>query len=426
MKGFRKASFGLILICFVLVMAACSSQSSGGNGGGASSDSVRIGVLFPLTGPLALLGNDSFDAVQVVADMVNEQGGVDGKKIKLVKADAPDATAAANEAKRLIVNEKVPAILGSYSSGISMAATQFSERNNVVYVEANAVSDEITSRGFKNLFRVTESASMQGKAATDFANEVLAPKLGIDSSKLKVVVMHEESSFGTSIAKSVEHYANEYGFEILSIDSYNSTTNDLSSTIHKYKKLNPDIVFATSYINDAILFVQQSKQLDFKPKAIVGTSAGYALSDFASKLGEDSNGIFVAEAPAQPNEDILSDDAKNIQEDFQKRWMELKGTEPTGLTWRAVNAAWVLFHEALPHAKSLDSKGIKEALQNIDIPEGGLPNGVGVKFNGAAEEHGGQNNRAKAVIMQWQDGKFKLVWPDKYAITEPIRIPLSN
>lgn len=307
-----------------------------------------------------------------------------------------------------------------------MAATQVAERSNVVYVEANAVSDEITERGFKNIIRVTETASMMGVSAAEFANDVISPKLGIDAKELKVVVMHEESSFGTSAAKAIEKHADEFGFNVLSIDSYNSTTNDLSSTIHKYKELDPDIVFAASYINDAILFVQQSKQLDFKPKAIVGTAAGYALADFAEKLGDDADGIFVAEAPSLPNPELLSEEAKAIQDEFLERWHEIKGTEPTGLTWRAVNAAWVLFHEALQNAESLDSKGIKEALLNIDIPEGGLPNGIGAKFNGPDEDHAGQNNRAKAIIMQWQDGDFKLVWPDEFANTEPIKIPLSN
>jgi branched-chain amino acid transport system substrate-binding protein len=424
MKRSKILSLGVMVLSLMLLFAACSSQKTSGKNEGGNS--IRIGVIFPLTGPLSLLGNDSFDAVKVVADMVNEQGGVNGKEIKLVKADAPDATAASNEAKRLIVNEKVPAILGTYSSGLSMAATQVAERNNVVYIEANAVSDEITKRGFKNVIRVTETASMEGQAAVDFANEVLAPKLEKSPSELKVVIMHEESSFGTSVAKAIEHKAKEYGFNILSVDSYNNTTNDLSSTIHKYKDLNPDIVFATSYINDAILFIQQSKQLGFKPKAIIGTAAGYALSDFAKKLGKDADGIFVAEAPAQPNPQVLSEDAKEFQQEFIDRWKKLKGTEPTGLTWRAVNAAWVLFHEALPNAKSYDSDGIREALLNVDIPEGGLPNGSGVKFNGPKTEHPGQNSRAKAVIMQWQNGNFKLVWPDDFANADPIKIPLHE
>lgn len=396
-----------------------------GETNGSDGGTIRVGVMYPLSGSLALLGNDAYDAVEIIADMVNEQGGVNGKKIELVKADAPDATAGQNEANRLIKSEKVPVIIGTYASGISMVGTQVAERNKVVYVETTAVADDITNRGFKYTFRVGDNASLLGISAVDFVKKVLAPKLGKETKDLKVVIMHEESAFGTAVAVAEQKKAEEYGIQILSVDSYKSTTNSLSSTILKYKGLNPDIVLATSYINDAVLFIQESKQYEFKPKAIIGATAGYALADFAQKLGADADGIFVADAPADPNPQALSDSAKKLQQDFLARWHKVKGTEPTGLTWRAVNGAWTLFHEALPKAKTLDSEGIREALLSLDIPEGEYPNGVGVKFNGPdAKQHLGQNVRAKITMMQWQDGKYKLVWPDKYANAAPIKIPL--
>lgn len=80
MKNRKKVGFVALLISLVLLFAGCSSDSSGGDSKGKSGDTIRIGVLFPLTGPLALLGNDSYDAVQVVADMVNDEGGINGKK----------------------------------------------------------------------------------------------------------------------------------------------------------------------------------------------------------------------------------------------------------------------------------------------------------------------------------------------------------
>ncbi len=164
-----------LLFLVVIVLVACSSPSSNGEEEGESGEEIRIGTIYPMTGPLALLGNESFDGIQMVANIVNEQGGVNGKKIQLVKADAPDATAAQNEANRLISREKVPAIIGTYASGLSLAATQVAERNGVLYLETNAVADEITARGFKNVFRTAESASMQALTSGEFAKEVVAP-----------------------------------------------------------------------------------------------------------------------------------------------------------------------------------------------------------------------------------------------------------
>lgn len=412
-----------LLFLVVIVLVACSSPSSNGEEEGESGEEIRIGTIYPMTGPLALLGNESFDGIQMVANIVNEQGGVNGKKIQLVKADAPDATAAQNEANRLISREKVPAIIGTYASGLSLAATQVAERNGVLYLETNAVADEITARGFKNVFRTAESASMQALTSVEFAKEVLAPELGKKPEEVNVVVLHEESSFGTAVASTVEPKAKEYGFNVLSVDSYNSTTNDLTPIIHKYKDLDPDIVFVTSYINDAILFIQQSKQLQFRPKAIIGSSGGYSLADFEANLGEDVNGIFVADAATDPNPAALSEKALTVKEEMEKRWKEDYGTPMTGQTWRVINAALVLFTEVLPNVESFDSEGIREAISNIDIPIGDLPNGAGVKFNEIPDQPG-QNSRANIVMMQWQDQSLQLVWPDEFANVSPIKIPL--
>ncbi len=411
-----------------ILALGCSSNNTAGEedieNSNTTGEEIKVGALYPLTGSLALLGNESYNGIKMVADIINEQGGVNGQAIKLVKADAPDATAAQNEANRLISKEKVPVIMGTYASGLSLAATQVAERNNVLYVETNAVSDEITARGFKNVLRIADSASIQGKTSVEFAKEILAPELGKKPEELKVVILHEESSFGTAVATAIEPKAKEYRFNILSIDSYNSTTNDLSPIIHKYKELDPDVVFVTSYINDAILFIQQSKQLQFKPKAIVGSSGGYSLADFEKSLGEDANGIFVADAPSNPNPAALSEKAIAIKEEMEKRWAEEYGTPLTGQTWRVINAALVLFTEVLPNAESFDTDGIREALVNIDIPLGDLPNGAGVKFN-EIEDQPGQNSRAEIVIMQWQNQTLELVWPDDFANSTPNQIPLN-
>ncbi len=197
----------------------------------------------------------------------------------------------------------------------------------------------------------------------------------------------------------------------------------MTPIIHKYKDLDPDIVFVTSYINDAILFIQQSKQLQFRPKAIIGSSGGYSLADFEANLGEDVNGIFVADAATDPNPAALSEKALTVKEEMEKRWKEDYGTPMTGQTWRVINAALVLFTEVLPNVESFDSEGIREAISNIDIPIGDLPNGAGVKFNEIPDQPG-QNSRVNIVMMQWQDQSLQLVWPDEFANVSPIKIPL--
>ncbi|MCL5047005.1 MAG: ABC transporter substrate-binding protein, partial [Actinobacteria bacterium] len=380
---------------------------------------------FPFSGSLALLGNEIFDAINIAADMVNDKGGIGGKKITFAKADAPDATAAANEANRLITQEGVKVIIGTYASGLSMAATPVAERNKVIYMETNASTDDLTRRGFKYLFRQCDTATDLGAAASKFAAEVVASKLGVDPKNLKVAVLYEDGAFGTSTGAAAKKTAESLGLQVVAYDGYKASSVDLSPIILKLKSLNPDVVIATSYINDAVLFLKQSKQLGFAPRALVGTSAGYALPEYAKMLGADAEGVFSSEAPAEVNPDSLSPEAKKVNEEFLKRWKEKKGTQPTGLAYRAFTGAWVLLAQAMPKAGAVDSEKIREAFMSLDYPLGSLANGWGVKFNGPETGNGGQNQRAFSVVMQWQNGKLVTVWPKQLANAEPVSIPIK-
>ena len=119
----------------------------------AQAADLKLGALYPFSGGLALLGDESFRGVQLAVDERNAAGGINGDKIMLVKADAVDANQAVGEARRLTSVENVAAIFGSYASGISQAATQVTELAGVPYFELGAIADTITGRGFKYVFR---------------------------------------------------------------------------------------------------------------------------------------------------------------------------------------------------------------------------------------------------------------------------------
>ncbi len=125
------------------VMAAAPTQAQ----------DIKVGALYPFSGGLALLGDESFRGTEMAVEEKNANGGINGKKIVLVKADAVDANQAVGEARRLTSVENVSAIFGSYASGVSSAATQVTELAGVPYFELGAVADTITGRGFKYLFR---------------------------------------------------------------------------------------------------------------------------------------------------------------------------------------------------------------------------------------------------------------------------------
>ena len=219
-----------------------------------AAETWRIGALFPFTGSLALLGNESFNGAVITQDMVNEKGGIQGKKVEWVKADGVDPKKAMTECERLIAVEKIQLVFGTYSSSLSYAASEVAERNKVIYWEQGAIADNITARGFKYLFRTIARAGDFGNLAANFANEVVAPKLKMDPKKMKVGIMFEDSLYGTTVGNSAAKKAKELGMDVVATESYSHKTVDLSPVVMIFKARKPDVIIATSYMEDSILF----------------------------------------------------------------------------------------------------------------------------------------------------------------------------
>jgi len=387
---------------------------------GALAEPLRIGVVFPLSGPLALLGNEGLAAAKIARDMVNEKGGVKGKNIEFVVADAPDATAANAEATRLIIREKVKLIAGSYSSAVCLAASEVAEREGAIYWETIAVADKITTRGYKNIIRLTFNASMMGETAANFAKE-LAGRLKIPPKNLRVAIISEDSDFGSSVGDAAAKQVKALGLTLVENERYNRTLTDLSSLVLRLKASRADVVIATSYLNDGITFWRQARELDLNLKAMIGIGTGYALPDFQKSQGKYADGIFDVDAPVKPKIDGLLPATRKLYGEFQKRFVKQVGREPGPLALISFGGFYTLFTDVLPQAGSLDPAKVKAAALKLDLKKGSLLTGAGVKLN-----QNGQNTQALISVMQWQNQKLVVVWPDNIKTSNAIMVPLPE
>ncbi|HYB70603.1 MAG TPA: ABC transporter substrate-binding protein, partial [Candidatus Bathyarchaeia archaeon] len=219
----------------------------------------KIGVLEPLTGPLAFEGKRHLEGYEIMRDMINERGGVMGKKLTFVVGDAVDPTAAASEANRLITREGVKIITGTYSSTLCGAASEAASRQNVIYWESSCVDPRFSRRGLKNVFRTEIDGTGFGWYNVEFIAKHLAPRFNMKPGQIKIAFLSEDSSYGQGVTEAARDRAKkEFGMQEVAMEYYAfASTNDFSPIVAKLKQVNPDVIHHIARGNDAVLFWRQ-------------------------------------------------------------------------------------------------------------------------------------------------------------------------
>ncbi|HEV8643587.1 MAG TPA: ABC transporter substrate-binding protein [Methylomirabilota bacterium] len=386
----------------------------------------KVGVLEPLTGPLASEGKRHLEGYEIVRDMINERGGVMGKKLVFAVADAPDPTAAATEANRLITREGVKIITGTFSSRLCGAASEAAARHNVIYWETSCVDPRFNKRGLKNVFRTEIDATGFGWYNIEFIAKHLAPRFNLRPNQLKIAFLSEDSSYGQGVTEAARQRAKgEFGMQELGAEYYSFTAiNDFTPIIVKFKQLNPDIVHHIGYTNDAPLFWRQAREQNFLFKALVHAGAtGYGSPDFGKALGSDANGVFALLEPGPGfRMEALRPEGQKLEREFREAVQKKTGSYPLGGHQLAGGGLWVL-KLVLDRAKSDDIEKFRSAVMSLDMPVGSSINGWGVKF---AENGQNANERVQHYMLQWQGGQLVTVWPEEFSTLRAKWIPLGS
>jgi branched-chain amino acid transport system substrate-binding protein len=395
-----------------------------------AQEPIKIGVLLPFTGPLAKNGIENWEAMQIARDMINERGGVNGRKIEYIQGDATNPNAAISETERLIAKDGVKITTGSFASPIAIAVSQAAERHNVFHWETTGAAEIITRRGFKFTFQVGAPARKYGQAAVDFALDDLAKRQKRPVADLKIGLLWENRAFGKSVGDGIRAYSQTKGIKLVYDEGYDQTSTDMTPIVQKLKDVAPDILIAISFPNDAILFQRKAKELDFNVAAFIGVSAGYSSPDLRESIGDSVVGIFVADFPPKVNEGVLKPEVKSVAQEFYKRYEAKLKRAPAGHASAGFSAIWALFTEVLPKAKTFEPDELRAIALKLDLPAGSLVNGSGIKFTNFDwpddPKDAGQNLRASIGVWQWTKTGNEEVFPPELATHEAIMVPLPN
>lgn len=398
--------------------------------GASAQEPIRIGVLLPLTGPFAKNGLENWEAMQIARDMINERGGVNGRKIEYRQGDATSPNAAISETERLITKDGIKITTGSFASPLAIAVSQAAERHGVFHWETTGAAEIITRRGFKHTFQVGAPARKYGQAAVDFIIDDLAKRLNKPLSDMRVALLWENRAFGKSVGDGIRAYAATKNMKLVYDEGYDQFATDMTPIVQKLKDVKPDILIAISFPNDAILFQRKAKELDFNVAAFIGVSAGYSSPDLRNSIGDAVNGIFVADFPPKVNPAVLAPETRKVADEFYKRYEAKMKRPPAGHAAAGFSAIWALFTEVLPKAKTYEPAELREIALKLDLPVGSLVNGSGIKFTNFdwAEDpkDAGQNLRASIGVWQWTKDGNEQVFPANLATKQPIMVPMPS
>jgi branched-chain amino acid transport system substrate-binding protein len=414
MNKSKKGKIINLIVLFVFCSILIIGMNSATQAAEVKKETIKIGSLWPLTGPFAEFGQSSFKSSDLARIERNKAGGLLGKQIEFVVGDAVDARQAVSEAERLITQENVKVIIGTYSSGLSKVASDVAERNKVIYWEQVAVADDLTDRNYKYYFRTSPKASTYGVTSADFIRDYLLGKMGKKSDDVNVGIIHEDTLFGTTVAKKAKAECEKNGFKVVMVEPYSYKTTDLSSVILRLKNLNPDVIIGSQYLSDGILFQNQAAELGLKWKAFIGIAVG--INEYFEAIGDKAKGNFVVQFATDQSSEKFAPGVKHIFE----LWMQEYKVPPKHNYPQSDYYATKVLFDAIEKAGSMDTDAIRKAIAEIDIPINKTPVGWGFKF-----DERGQNIRSVNVLIQWQEGKMKAVWPEIARLpgVEPIYSP---
>lgn len=389
---------------FVTQTAAAASALAFPIIAGAQPKSVKIGVLHPVTGALAYSGQQCREGALMAIEDINKRGGIKsmgGAKIEALLGDA-QSTPQAGTAEVEKMNEAgVSAILGAYASAICLATTQAAAKYNLPHVVDVGVADQIVERGLKNTFRFGPGYKKCAEIAV--ANlHVLNTAAGKPART--VMIIHEESLFGTGTAQLLARELPGYGYEVKEVIKHANPTRDFNNIVLRMKAVNPDIVIPANYYNEYALLVRTMQQQKVTPKAIYSVLGGAASSyKFVKEFPDAANGIIDCNHWFNPKD---------------KRSHELrKRVEAKNLfyTYEIFNTytAMMLLADSLERAKSADRAAITNALETSTFSDHFMPYGPTRFVNG-------QNTGAQPLMTQVLKNDIKVIVPREYREIDPV------
>jgi branched-chain amino acid transport system substrate-binding protein len=364
-----------------------------GSTGSLAQAPIKIGASLSLTGTYAQPGSYQREGYELCQDHLNAKGGILGRKVEFVFYDDQSMPATGVRLyEKLITEDKVDAVMGPYSSPITEAVANVSEKYQKVMVSPLAATTSIFKKGRKYIFMVISPAEAYLDGLVD-----MAAKRGLKT----IAVINEDTLFTKASAVGVAEFAKKKGMQVVFQEAYPKGNTDFSALLTKLKAANPDVIAASTYFDDAVAITRQMKELNVNAK-MYGVTVGGDLPKFYELLKQNAEYVYGA---TQWEGNLPYPGQKEFVDSYQKKF----GHEPVYHS-AAGYAGCVIYGEAVKRAGTLDSDKVRDQLLKLETR---------TFFGDYKVDGDGFQVAHKMVMFQWQDGKKVTVWPDDLANGKP-------
>lgn len=330
------------------IIAACFLMSGAVVGEAFAADTVKIGLMCPLTGSWASEGQDMKQIVELLAGQVNDQGGLLGKKVEIVVGDdAGDPRSAALAAQRLATLDVV-AVIGTYGSSVTEASQNIYAATNIIQVANGSTAVRLTEKGMKYFFRTCPRDDEQGRVAV---------KTILEKGFKNIAILHDNTTYAKGLADEANGLFKKEDVNIVFFDALTSGEQDYTTILTKLKSKKPDVVFFTGYYPEAGMMLRQKKEMGWSVPFIGGDATNNP--DLVNIAGKKAAAGFIFLSPPVP-QDLPSKEAT----DFLAAYNAKYGTTPGSIWAVLAGDGFRVIAKAIAETKSTQNNKLADYLHN--------------------------------------------------------------
>jgi branched-chain amino acid transport system substrate-binding protein len=391
------------LAALLLVAAACGDDGQTGEDGGAEGEPIRIGISLPLTGDFSQPGGEAKRGYEIWRDLTNDAGGLLGRPVELVILDdASSQDTVVSDYQRLIDQENVDLLLGTFSSLLNLPASAVAERNQMVYVEPAGGAPEMFDRGFEYLFFAQQATAPH--QADMFAQWVLSLPEG--KRPTTAAYPTQDDPFAAPVIDGIRQQLEAGGITTVYKSVYPPETTNFDTIAADIKSSDAELVAQGAVFEDGVGLVRSFQRIDYNPATLFQTSAPSNSDQYAKGIGpENTEGIFYAVSWHQDTDTPMN-------AEFVAAYQAQHDSIPAEDAADAFATAQVL-QAAVEAVGEIDQTAIKDYLH---------ANEVETVLGTLSWDETGAPQQA-FLLAQWQGDQAEIVLPEEVATTDTIVNP---